>query len=154
MMMTERHAAIYVRRLPPAIPGIERSLESSLEQCRQYCMAQGYQLSEQHIYQGNEEPFWSDAPLLMGLRMAALQGQFNVLVVPSPEDLGVYSSQPWHSLSALRAIRQFYEHQICVESVVEHYGSHDMEEQMIKATLNFAMLYVQAEAAQRRRKWQ
>jgi hypothetical protein len=153
MRITERCAAIYVRRLSPAIPGSGRSLESSLEQCRRYCATRGYQLEEQHIYQGDEEPIWSNAPLLVDLRMAAFQRQFNVLVIPSPEDLSIYSPQPWRSLSATRVIRQFYEHQVCVESVVERYGFHDLDKQMLKAALNFAALYTQAESAQWRMPW-
>jgi hypothetical protein len=85
--------------------------------------------------------------------MAAYMRQFHVLVVPSPEHLGIYSPQPWRSLSAMRAIRQFYEHQIGVESVVERYGFHDLDKQMLKAALDFATLYVQAESAQRRKSW-
>lgn len=154
MDIIERRAAIYVKHVSPAIPAIGRDLELLIEQCRQYCVVRGYQLREQHIYQGDDEPFWSDASLLVSLRTAALRGQFNVLVVPSPECLGICSPQPWRSLSATRVIRQFYEHQIGVESVVERYGFHDLDKQMLKAVLNFATLYVQAEAVQRSKQWQ
>jgi hypothetical protein len=146
MMTKEKRAAIYVRSLSYEIPPSEHRLESPLEQCQQYCAEHGYRLAEQHIYQSGNEPFWSDALHLVQLRTATLQGQFDVLVVPEPETLGISWPVPWLSLSATLVIRGFYEQGVCIESVVEREGYHDVEKQILKAALNFVTLHVQAKA--------
>jgi hypothetical protein len=146
MPVTKRHAAIYVSNFSSRGPETQRSLQSLIEQCRQYCAEREYELVEQHIYQGGNEPFWSDAPHLVRLRTAALQKQFDVLVVPEPETLGISWPEPWLSLSAALAIHGFYEQGVYIESVVDREGYHDVDKQILKAALNFVTLHVQAKA--------
>ncbi len=146
MMTKEKRAAIYVGPLSYEVPIPDRRLEAPLELCRQYCAEHGYRLVEQHIYQGGNEPFRSNAPHLVRLRTAVLQRQFDILVVPSPETLGLFWPEPWLSLSATLAIYEFYEQQVCIESVVERDGYHDVEKQILKAALTFVTLHLQAKA--------
>ncbi len=156
MIQTEEHAtifglraAIYVRNAPLSLPGAAGHLEPSLEQCRQYCTEHSYHLEEQHIYQGETEPFWSNEPHLVRLRTAALQRRFDILVVPSPETLGLLWPEPWRFLPESLAIDRFYELQVRIESVVEQDGCHDLHRQMLKAALNFVTLTAQIKARQR-----
>lgn len=147
MIQTEQHAktfriraAIYVRNVLLSFPGAAGHLEPSLELCRQYCREHGYRIEEQHIYQGETEPFWSNEPHLVRLRTAALQRQFDILVVPSSETLGLLWPEPWRFVPESLVIDRFYELQVRIESVVEQDGCHDLHQQMLKAALNFVTL--------------
>src|SRR5690348_9762947 len=91
----------------------EGSSQQQQETCRRYCQEQGYQLSEQHIYQGEHVPFDRDAPHLVRLRLNLVLGKFDVLVVPCAACLGVLPL--WMSPSTANAIDEVYRQQARIE---------------------------------------
>ena len=103
--------------------------EQQHEACRRYCQEQGYQLSEERIYQGEHVPFDRDAPHLVRLRLDLVLLKFDVLVVPCAACLGVLPL--WRSLSTANAIDEVYRRQARIESVVKRHGVHDIHQQML-----------------------
>jgi hypothetical protein len=146
-------AAIYIGTalFPPQ--HASACLDLSLESCLRHCMTRGYQLSRQHIYQGGPEPFWSNTPTLLKLRQAAVQRQFDVLVITSAVSIGYIA--PWKADRSVRTINgyyisrefssrseqvviAFYQHDVRIESAVKRNGTHDIYQQMLSEALQFA----------------
>ncbi len=117
------------------------------EMCRYYCQEQGYQLSEQHIYQGERVPFDRDAPYLVQLRLDLIQKQFDVLVVPFAACLGVLPL--WMSPPTASAISEVYRQQARIESAMKRHGVHDVYQQMLLDGI-FLIKRLQAQRAKRR----
>lgn len=152
MITTPIRAAIYVGTSFCTPQHAQACIELSLETCERYCALQGYQLSKHHIYVGGQEPFWSDTPLLTHLRLAAFQGQFDVLVITSLAGIGYIP--PWHTHPSLRTINgvsippsyslrlaetihRFYQQHVPIHSVIKRYGTNDAYRQMLFEGLQF-----------------
>ena len=129
MTNIRQRAAIYTSSASYDSQKTDVMQKTLLDSCRRYCQQQGYHLAEEHIYQGHGEPFFGNGPQLVQLRLLVVQGQFDVLVVPSPECIG--SLPLWRSLPTAGFIDVFYKHQVCIESVIKRHGTHDIYQQML-----------------------
>lgn len=145
MNQHQLQAAIYVGATWLSPRYRQSTLELSLETCLRYCRSKGYHVSKEHMYLGEIKPFWSDAPSLVHLRTSAFQRRFQVLVIPSPVFVGYIT--PWETDPAYRTIsgciippecsnlagivvRDFDTFGVRVESVIPHFGTHNLYAQM------------------------
>src|SRR2546429_276463 len=76
--------------------------------CRSYCQKRGYQLFEEDIYRDEGWPLYRDASQLVDLRLLAVQGELDVLVIEWPGDLGILP--PWKDRLVVRTIVAFYQY--------------------------------------------
>ncbi len=135
MITKERRAAIYIKDPHVSTRNGVINSEQLLGLICRYCAMHGYQLCEEHIYQANGELLGSDAPQMVRLRIAAFQGEFEILIVPSLASIGMLP--PWKSIPLSRAVDGFYACQVRVESVIPRNGTHDVRQQVLLEAINF-----------------
>lgn len=110
-------------------------VKAQQDACCHYCQQHGYQISEQDLYRIEGWSLGSNAPQLVRLRMLAVQGQLNVLVIPWTECLGPLPL--WISPLVTKTIDGFYSYQVRIESVIAQYGVHDIYQQILLDAIHF-----------------